>query len=898
MYMNDGNKTKINLRNKSVFITGVAGFIGSNLAKRLLSTVEGVKVVGLDNMNHYYDVRLKEARLNELEQFDNFSFVKGNLADKAVIESIFEQYKPEIVVNLGAQAGVRYSITNPDAYVEANLIGFYNILEACRHSYDEGHTPVEHLVYASSSSVYGSNKKVPYSTDDKVDNPVSLYAATKKSNELMAHAYSKLYNIPSTGLRFFTVYGPAGRPDMAYFGFTNKLLKGETIQIFNYGNCKRDFTYVDDIVEGVVRVMQGAPERKNGEDGLPVPPYAVYNIGNQNPENLLDFVQILQEELIRAGVLPEDYDFEAHKKLVPMQPGDVPVTYADTSALERDFGYALKGTCGIGHTRWATHGEPSQTNAHPHVSGNCSRSGSGTVESEVVGVHNGIIENYTELKEKLLKHGYTFYSQTDTEVVIKLVDYYYKKYNLGPIDAIAKTMVRVRGSYALELMFRDYPGEIWVARKDSPMIIGIADGETYVASDVPAILKYTRNVYYIGNLEFAKLTPGEAHFYDLNGDEIEKQTTEIKWDAEAAEKGGFEHFMMKEIHEQPKAVQDTLNSVIKNGAIDLSGVEITEDEIKNFEQIYIVACGSAWHVGMAAQYVLEDMADIPVRVELASEFRYRKMPLNRKALVIVVSQSGETADTLAALRLAKEKGITTMAVVNVVGSSIAREADKVFYTLAGPEISVATTKAYSAQLAAMYCLAVQFAKVREKITEEQYSYYISELLTLPEKMQKTLEDKERIQWFAAKYANAHDVFFVGRGIDYAVCLEGSLKLKEISYIHSEAYAAGELKHGTISLIERGTLVIGVLTQSELYEKTISNMLECKSRGAYLMGLTTYGKYEIEDQVNFTVYVPKVDEHFVGSLAVIPLQLLGYYVSVAKGLDVDKPRNLAKSVTVE
>lgn len=333
------NKTEIELKNKSIFITGVAGFIGSNLTRRLLSTVDGIKVVGLDNMNHYYDVRLKEARLSELEQFDNFSFVKGNLADRATIESIFERYKPEIVANLGAQAGVRYSITNPDAYVEANLIGFYNILEACRHSYDEGHTPVEHLVYASSSSVYGSNKKVPYSTDDKVDNPVSLYAATKKSNELMAHAYSKLYNIPSTGLRFFTVYGPAGRPDMAYFGFTNKLLKGETIRIFNYGNCKRDFTYVDDIVEGVVRVMQGAPERRNGEDGLPIPPYAVYNIGNQNPENLLDFVQILQEELVRAGVLPEDYDFEAHKKLVPMQPGDVPVTYADTSALERDFGY-------------------------------------------------------------------------------------------------------------------------------------------------------------------------------------------------------------------------------------------------------------------------------------------------------------------------------------------------------------------------------------------------------------------------------------------------------------------------------------------------------------------------------------------------------------------------------
>lgn len=563
-----------------------------------------------------------------------------------------------------------------------------------------------------------------------------------------------------------------------------------------------------------------------------------------------------------------------------------------------DEGKALIGTCGIGHTRWATHGEPSQINAHPRVSGNCTRSGSGEVESEVVGVHNGIIENYTELKEKLLKHGYTFYSQTDTEVVIKLVDYYYKKYNLGPIDAIAKTMVRVRGSYALELMFKDYPGEIWVARKDSPMIIGVTDGETYVASDVPAILQYTRNVYYIGNLEFARLTPGEAHFFNLDGDEIEKQTTEIKWDAEAAEKAGFEHFMMKEIHEQPKAVQDTLGSVIKNNCIDLTSVEITEEEIQKFEQIYIVACGSAWHVGMAAQYVIEDLVDVPVRVELASEFRYRKMPINKNSLVIVISQSGETADTLAALRLAKEKGMTTLAIVNVVGSSIAREADKVFYTLAGPEISVATTKAYSAQLVAMYCLAVQFARVRNSITEEQYGNYISELLTIPDKIQKILQDKERLQWFAAKYANAHDVFFVGRGIDYAISLEGSLKLKEISYIHSEAYAAGELKHGTISLIEPGTLVIGVLTQSDLYEKTISNMLECKSRGAYLMGLTTYGKYEIEDQVNFAVYVPKIDEHFVGSLAVVPLQLMGYYVSVAKGLDVDKPRNLAKSVTVE
>ena len=567
-------------------------------------------------------------------------------------------------------------------------------------------------------------------------------------------------------------------------------------------------------------------------------------------------------------------------------------------AEKTDDGRALPGTCGIGHTRWATHGVPSQTNAHPHVSGNCTGSASGSVESEVVGVHNGIIENYAEQKEKLLKHGYQFYSQTDTEVVVKLVDYYYKKYKIGPVDAIAKTMVRVRGSYALELMFKDYPGEIWVARKESPMIIGITEGETYVASDVPAILKYTRQVYYIGNHEFARLLPGEAHFYNLNGDEIAKETTRIDWDAEAAEKAGFEHFMMKEIHEQPKAVADTLHSVAKDGTIDLSAVGLTEEEIRGTSQIVITACGSAWHVGMAAQYVIEDLTGIPVRVELASEFRYRTLPLDKNALVIVVSQSGETADTLAALRMAKERGLKTLAIVNVVGSSIAREADKVFYTLAGPEISVATTKAYSAQLMAAYCLAVQFGLVRGTISQEKYEGYLADLESIPGKIEKILEDKERLQWFASKYSNAHDVFFVGRGLDYAACLEGSLKLKEISYIHSEAYAAGELKHGTISLIEPGTLVIGVLTQSALYEKTISNMAECKSRGAYLMGLTTYGKYETEDHADFTVYVPRVDEHFAASLAVVPLQLMGYYVSVAKGLDVDKPRNLAKSVTVE
>mgnify|MGYP005806728511 FL=1 len=567
-------------------------------------------------------------------------------------------------------------------------------------------------------------------------------------------------------------------------------------------------------------------------------------------------------------------------------------------AEKTNDGLAIHGTCGIGHTRWATHGEPSQTNAHPHVSGNCTRSGSGPVESGVVGVHNGIIENYQELKDKLLRHGYTFYSQTDTEVLIKLVDYYYKKYQAGPIDAINKTLVRVRGSYALEVMFTDYPGEIFVARKDSPMIIGVAGGETYVASDVPAILKYTRNVYYIGNLQLARLRPGQAIFYDLNGDEIEIEPTEITFSAEAAEKGGYEYFMMKEIHEQPKAVLDTLNSVLKEDRIDLSEVGLTDEEIQNISQIYIVACGSAWHVGMAAQYIFEDLAELPVRVELASEFRYRRMPLDSNALVVVISQSGETADSLAALREAKTKGLKTMGIVNVVGSSIAREADRVFYTLAGPEIAVATTKAYSAQLIACDTLAVQFGKVRGKLTEEQYGELIAKLRLLPEKMSRLLEEKERIQWFAAKFASAKDVFFVGRGIDYAIGLEGSLKMKEISYIHSEAYAAGELKHGTISLIEDGTLVIGLLTQQDLYEKTISNMVECKSRGAYLMGLTTYGNYGVEDTADFTVYIPKTDEHFAALLAVIPLQLLGYYLSVARGLDVDKPRNLAKSVTVE
>ncbi len=566
-------------------------------------------------------------------------------------------------------------------------------------------------------------------------------------------------------------------------------------------------------------------------------------------------------------------------------------------SAKTDDGHALSGCCGIGHTRWATHGAPSEKNAHPHIS-----------EKEIgiapalTGVHNGIIENFRELKDKLLQKGYQFYSETDTEVAVKLVDYYYKKYNIGPIDALAKTMVRVRGSYALAVMFRDHPGEIWVARKDSPMIIGVGEGETFVASDVPAILNYVRNVYYIGNLEFARLTPGGVNFYNLNGDEIQKEQVEITWDATSAQKGGFEHFMMKEIHEQPQVVSDTLRSVVAETPdgpkMDLAALGVSEECLKNISQLHIVACGSAWHVGMAAQYVIEELAGVPVRVELASEFRYRRMPLGKDSLVVVISQSGETADSLAALREAKEQGIATLAIVNVVGSSIAREADSVFYTLAGPEISVATTKAYSAQLIAVYLLAIALADVRGCLPCERKQQLLKELLSLPEKIEGIIQEKERLQWLASLYSHARDVFFIGRGLDYAVCLEGSLKMKEISYIHSEAYAAGELKHGTISLIEEGILVIGVLTQDHLYEKTVSNLVECKARGAYLMGLTGYGHYELEDVADFTVYIPKTEALFSASLAVIPLQLLGYYISVARGLDVDKPRNLAKSVTVE
>lgn len=554
-----------------------------------------------------------------------------------------------------------------------------------------------------------------------------------------------------------------------------------------------------------------------------------------------------------------------------------------------DNGKAVDGECGIGHTRWATHGEPSVANAHPHYSSN----------KRIAVVHNGIIENYQELKDKMINRGYTFASQTDTEVVVQLIDYYYSGEAAGDaIDAITRMMMHVRGSYALGILFEDQPGVVYAVRKDSPLIVGQSANGNLIASDVPALLKYTRTVYYIDNLEIARLTADSIEFFGIDGEPLEKTSTTIEWDAEAAEKGGYEHFMMKEIHEQPAAVRDTISPRIKDGHVDLSELELDDDVIKGIKRVYIIGCGSAYHVGVAARYVFENLARLPVEVDVASEFRYRNPVLEPDSLAVIISQSGETADTLAALRLCKERGIKTVGIVNVVGSSIAREADSTLYTWAGPEIAVATTKAYSTQLAACYLMAIAFGEKRGILSEERSRQLVEELQTLPEKIEKTLEDKERIQWFASKYANAHDAFFIGRGLDYAVALEGSLKFKEISYIHSEAFAAGELKHGPISLVEEGTLVVGVLTQPDLYEKTVSNLVEAKSRGAFLMGMTVYGNYSVEDTAGFTVYVPKTDPNFAVSLSVIPLQLLAYYVSCAKGLDVDKPRNLAKSVTVE
>ena len=554
-------------------------------------------------------------------------------------------------------------------------------------------------------------------------------------------------------------------------------------------------------------------------------------------------------------------------------------------------GRSVPGSCGIGHTRWATHGEPSETNAHPHCTDDCS----------VVLVHNGIIENYQELREKLLKEGYRFHSETDTEAAVNLIDFYYKKTG-NPLEGIAGAMLRIRGSYAFGILFRDFPDRLYAARKDSPLIVGKGKAGNLIASDVPAILDQTRSVYYLENMEIAELTEQELRFYNIDLEPQEKEASEITWEAAAAEKGGYAHFMIKEIHEQPRAVGDTISAYLKEGesgtAIRLADAGLTDEFLSRVERIYIVACGSAYHVGVAGKYVIETLSGIPVETDLASEFRYRNPRLMKNSLVVIISQSGETADSLAALRLAREQGVPVLSIVNVVGSSIARESDYVLYTYAGPEISVATTKAYSAQLAVVYLLAVQCAGVQGVLSKERYGELIRELLALPSQMETALENEERIQWFASKYINAKDIFLIGRGLDYAIGLEGSLKMKEISYIHSEAYAAGELKHGTISLIEEGTLVLGILTQPELYEKTISNLVETKSRGAYLMGITVNGNYGIEDTVDFAVYVPKTDPVFAASVAVIPLQLMGYYLSVLRGLDVDKPRNLAKSVTVE
>nr|WP_317449256.1 glutamine--fructose-6-phosphate transaminase (isomerizing) [uncultured Sellimonas sp.] len=554
------------------------------------------------------------------------------------------------------------------------------------------------------------------------------------------------------------------------------------------------------------------------------------------------------------------------------------------SELTHD-GTMLPGTLGIGHTRWATHGSPSDTNAHPHLNS----------EETIVVVHNGIIENYLKLKKKLENKGYQFISETDTEVIAHLLDYYYKG---NPLEAVTKIMHRMEGSYALGIIFKDHPKELYAVRKDSPLIVGHTDGGSIIASDVPAVLKYTRDVYFIENEEIVRLTEQDMEFFTVDEEPLKKEPVHIDWDANAAEKGGYEHFMLKEMYEQPKAIADTFSPRIKNGRIEIEELGMDDEEIRAVKKIVIVACGSAYHTGMTSKYIFEGMARIPVEVDLASEFRYRDPILTEGTLVIVISQSGETADSLAALREAKEKGCKVLGIVNVVGSSIAREADNVMYTWAGPEIAVATTKAYSCQLVALYLLAMKFAHARGAISENELEEMIEDLKKIPAQVEMLLNNKDRIQKFANRYLAAKSIFFIGRGIDYAISMEGSLKLKEISYIHSEAYAAGELKHGTISLIEDGTLVTALLTQENLYKKMISNIEEVKTRGAFVMAVTNEGHIDVEKAADYVVYIPKTNKYFTNSLAIIPLQLFGYYVAVGRGCDVDKPRNLAKSVTVE
>ena len=554
------------------------------------------------------------------------------------------------------------------------------------------------------------------------------------------------------------------------------------------------------------------------------------------------------------------------------------------SELSHD-GATLPGTVGIGHTRWATHGSPSDVNAHPHFN----------KEESIVVVHNGIIENYLKLKKKLEKKGYEFISETDTEVIAHLLDYYYKG---NPLEAITKIMHRMEGSYALGIIFKDHPEELYAVRKDSPLIVGHTENGNIIASDVPAVLKYTRDVYFIENEEIVRMTDSTMEFFTVDEEPIEKESTRIDWDINAAEKGGFEHFMLKEMYEQPKAILDTFSPRIKGDDIVIEELKMSDDEIRAIKKIMIVACGSANHTGMTSKYIFEGLARIPVEVDLASEFRYRNPILEEGTLVIVVSQSGETADSLAALREAQARGAKVLGIVNVVGSSIAREADNVMYTWAGPEIAVATTKAYSSQLIALYLLAMKFAHARGTLDDAGLKEMLEDLQKLPEQVELLLNNKNKIQKFANRYLAAKDVFFIGRGIDYAISMEGSLKLKEISYIHSEAYAAGELKHGTPALTAEATCVAAGLTQADWYNKRIRKMEEVRTRGAFVMAVTNEGNTDVERVADYVIYIPETNRYFANSLAIIPLQLFGYYVSVGRGCDVDKPRNLAKSVTVE
>lgn len=550
-----------------------------------------------------------------------------------------------------------------------------------------------------------------------------------------------------------------------------------------------------------------------------------------------------------------------------------------------DGGKKLVGTMGIGHTRWATHGEPSDVNSHPHLS----------MSGRFAVVHNGIIENYISLKKKLTDKGFEFISETDTEVIAHLFEYYYK----GDImDAMIKVINRVEGSYALGVLCSDYPDQFIAVRKASPMIVGLGEGENFIASDVTAILKYTRDIYYLEDNEIVVLKNDSVNVYNMDKEEIKKEKFTVDWDVSAAEKGGYEHFMMKEMEEQPKALRDTISPRIKDGKIVLDDISLTTEDIKNINKIHIVACGSAYHVGVVGKYVIEKMCRIPVEVQVASEFRYSDPIIKKNDLVIVISQSGETADTLAALKEAKNHGARILSIVNVVGSAIANASDDVIYTWAGPEIAVATTKAYSTQLAVIYLIATYMAEKLGMLTSGEYANLIAEIESLPDKVAKILEAKEDVQYLASKFYNCHSIFFIGRNLDYAVSMEGSLKLKEISYIHSEAYAAGELKHGTISLIEDGTLVVALATGQDLFDKTVSNIKEVKARGAVVMGITTEAHSDMETVADYTVKIPTTNEMLLPSLTVVPLQLFGYYVASLKGCDIDKPRNLAKSVTVE